>query len=132
MASRLARVGNTIIDLGTANKSFLELARDLKRLGIKNWYFMLEVKDPSIIKIDPYQSDANGNTTLSKDQIVRVLNECTANPWYYLREISRIPDQGGSPIPYKANRGNIAQAWCFLHNLDSWLNLPRRKSCCRV
>ena len=49
------------------------------------------------------------------------------NPWYFLREIARIPDQGGSPVRYKANRGNIAQAWCITKGLDSWLCLPRQQ-----
>ena len=49
--------------------------------------------------------------------------------WYYLREICRIPESGasGGGVPYKANRGNIAQAWCFLHGIDSWLCLPRQQ-----
>lgn len=131
--NRIGRIGNKYYDMGTTNTSFLQVAKDLKRLGIKNCYFMLEIYDISLINVDPYAVDpATGKTTLTKDQIARVINECVRNPWYYLREISRIPEQGGGGIPYKANRGNIAQAWCFLKHLDSWLSLPRRKSCCRV
>jgi hypothetical protein len=127
---RIARVGNKLYDLGTNNKSFLQLAKDLKRLGIQNWYFMLEICDPSLINIDPFAVDPKTeHTSLSKDQIARVVNECTRNPWYYLREISRIPDQGASSVPYAANRGNIAQAYCILKGLDSWLCLPRRTFC---
>ena len=123
--ARIARIGNKLYDLGTPNKSFLQLAKDLKKLGIKNWYFMLEIYDPSVLTVDPYAVDKNGNTTLTKDQIARIVNECARNPWYFLREISRIPDQGGVATKYIANRGNIAQAFCIWKGYDSWLCLPR-------
>lgn len=129
--SRIAKLGNHFYDMGTTNKSFLQVAKDLRTLGIKNCYFMLEIYDISLVNVDPYAVDEKGNTTLTKDQIARIINECVKNPWYYLREVCRIPESGGGGIPYKANRGNIAQTWCFLHHLDSWLSLPRRKSCCR-
>nr|DAT36647.1 MAG TPA: large terminase [Caudoviricetes sp.]DAV26423.1 MAG TPA: large terminase [Caudoviricetes sp.] len=123
---RIAKINDKFYDLGTGNKSFLQVASDLKRLGIKNWYFMLNIYDYSLINIDPHAVDKNGHTTLTRDQISRVLTECARNPWYYLREICRISTQGGSTVAYKANRGNIAQAYCILHGIDSWLCLPRR------
>ena len=134
-SSRIARMRDPITgqvkfyDLGTSNKSFLSVAWQLKNLGIKNFYFMLEINDISLIQVDPYQSDPKNpeRSTLSRDQVKRIINEIVVNPWYYLREISRIPDQGGQPIPYAANRGNIAQAWCIKNNLDSWLTIPRQQ-----
>ena len=125
--ARIVRIGGKTYDFGTSNRSFLQVARDLQTLGIRNCYFMLELYDPSLVNINPYAVDANGHSTLSKDQIDRVMLECRRNPWYYLREIARIPDQGGTAIPYKANRGNIAQAWCIWKGYDSWLCLPRQK-----
>lgn len=127
MKGRIARINNHLIDLGTSNKSFLQVAQDLKTLGIKNWYFMLEIYDYSLVNIDPYSVDTNGHATLSQDQVTRIMTECMRNPWYYLRELSRIPDPGGTAIRYIANRGNIAQAWCIFHGLDSWLCLPRQQ-----
>ena len=125
---RLKRIGNRIFDVGTSNTSWLQLASDLKTLGVKNWYFMLEVKDPEVIKIDPYQCDDNGVCTLTRDQIARVVTECRRNVWYYLREVARIPDPGNPKgVPYKANRGNIAQAFLFVNGIDSWLCLPRQQ-----
>lgn len=88
---------------------------------------MLEIKDPTVITIDPYVCDKEGHPILTQDQVARVMNEIAVNPWYYLREISMIPEEGGSGTKYIANRGNIAQAWCILHNLDSWLTIPRRQ-----
>lgn len=127
MKSRIARIGNKFYDLGTNNKSFLQVASDLKTVGIKHWYFMLEIFDYSLITVDPYAVDKNGNTTLSQDQIARIITECFRNPWYYLREIARIPDPGGVSVQYRANRGNIAQAWCITKGLDSWLCLTRQQ-----
>ena len=121
MANRIKRVGNKFYDVGTANKSFLQVAKDLKSLGIHNYYFMLEIYDYSLVNIDPCAKN------LTRDQISRIMTECTRNPWYYLREVCRIPDQGGVGIPFKANRGNIAQTWLTLHGIDSWLCLPRQQ-----
>lgn len=127
MPRRIVRIKGKLYDLGTSNKSFLQLAKDLQTLGIENWYFMLEINDISLIKIDPFAVDKDGHTTLTKDQITRIMMELYINPWYYLREIARIPDPGGVSVPYKANRGNIAQAWCLIHGIDSWLCLPRQQ-----
>lgn len=121
MANRIKRIGNKFYDVGTANKSFLQVAKDLKSLGIHNYYFMLEIYDYNLVNVDPYAEN------LTRDQISRIMTECTRNPWYYLREVCRIPDQGGVGIPFKANRGNIAQTWLTLHGIDSWLCLPRQQ-----
>lgn len=117
----VVRKGNKYYHIGTKNKSFLEVSRDLKELGIKNHYFMLELKNPNVANLDPYSDN------LTIEQISDIINECMVNPWYYLREVARIPTDGGVPIRYKANRGNIAQAWCLLHGVDSWLVLPRQQ-----
>ena len=37
------------------NPSFLQTAAELKALGIKNYYFMLEIKDPRVLNIDPFK-----------------------------------------------------------------------------
>lgn len=123
---RFLRKNNKMYDLQTPNKSFIRLARDLKMLGIKNWYFMLEIRDTSIANINPHQTDKNGECTLSKDQVARIINESKQNFWYFAREVVRIKGTGGPPCQYKANRGNIAQSWCLLHGLDSYLVLPRQ------
>jgi hypothetical protein len=127
MKARVAKIGNRLYDLGTANKSFLQVAMDLKTLGIKNYYFMLEIYDYSLVNVNPYAVDKEGHTTLTQDQVSRIMTECMRNPWYYLREIARIPDPGGTAVPYEANRGNIAQTWCIWKGLDSWLCLRRQK-----
>lgn len=121
MANRIKRIKGRYYDTGTKNKSFLQVAKDLKQLGIKNYYFMLEIRDYTLVDVDPYAPN------LTQDQVSRIMTECTRNIWYYLREICRIPSQGGVGVMFKANRGNIAQTWCVLHGIDSWLCLPRQQ-----
>ena len=45
MGNRIKRIKGRYYDTGTKNKSFLQVAKDLKQLGIKNYYFMLEIRD---------------------------------------------------------------------------------------
>ena len=54
--SKLVHIGGKWYDFGTSNESFLQTAAELKALGIKNWYFMLEVKYPQlgVQDINPY------------------------------------------------------------------------------
>lgn len=119
--TRIHRIHGKFYDFGTKNQSFLQVAKDLKIVGVKNFYFMLELKDPSVAYLDPY------SPLLTNDAIARIVFECRKNMWYYIREIARIPEQGGTSVQYLANRGNIAQAWCFLNGIDSYLNLPRQR-----
>lgn len=109
-----------IYDIQTKNISFLQTAKDLKSLGIKNNMFFLRLYDPSLRGVDPYSQH------LSDDQVMRIINECIINPWYFLREIARIPEQGGTGIPYQLNRANLAATWCFLNGIDHYLVIPRQ------
>ena len=110
-----------IYDLDTTNISFIQTAVDLKKLGIKNNMFFLKLFDPSLKGVDPF------SPFLTNDQIFRIINECIINPWYFLRECVRIPDQGNpAGISYLLNRANLAEAWCFLHNIDHYLVIPRQ------
>lgn len=118
---RISRIGGKFYQTNTTNKSFLQVAADLKMRGVKNYYFFLEIMDPYLVDVDVYSPN------ITRDQISRVMIECAKNPWYYLREVARIPSSGGIPVQYKANRGNVAQSWCLLTGIDSWLCLPRQQ-----
>ena len=112
---------NYTYDIDTRNISFIQTAVDLKKLGIKNNMFFLKLYDRSLKYVDPH--DPN----LTEDQIVRIINECVVNPWYFLRECSRIPDQGNpSGVPYQLNRANLASSWCTLQGIDNYLVIPRQ------
>lgn len=111
--------------LKTKNHSFIATAIDLHRLGIKNNKFMLRLYDRTLENVDPYAP------FLSEEMIQRVCLECMRNIWYYLREVARISEPGaaigpGKGSPYLLNRGNLAAAWCFIHNIDHYLVLPRQ------
>ena len=53
--------GDKFFDTGTSNVSFLQLAMDLKTLGVKNYFFMLEIVDISLVHVNPYAVDDKGN-----------------------------------------------------------------------
>lgn len=110
-----------IYDIHTPNISFIQTSVDLKRLGIKNHMFFLKLYDPSLRGVDPH------SPTLNNDQIIRIINECIINPWYYLRECARIPTQGNTlGVPYLLNRANLASTWCFINGIDNYLVIPRQ------
>ena len=110
-----------IYDVDTPNISFIQTAVDLKKLGIKNNMFFLKLYDPSLRGVDPH------SPFLTNEQIIRITNECIINPWYFLRECARIPDQGNPQgVPYLLNRANLASAWCFINGIDNYLVIPRQ------
>lgn len=109
-------------DFGTKNSSFLLTAKELKDLGIKNWYMCLEVKHPDlkVQDLDPHAED------LSPEDIGKILVECKHNPWYYFREVVRVPVSGAGAIPLYLHRAAHAAAWCFMNSIDFELVQPRQ------
>lgn len=110
-----------IYDTKTTNMSFLQTAVDLKKLGIKNNMFFLKLYDRGLQGVDPF------DPFLPEHLALRIIDECIVNPWYFLRECVKIPEQGGTGIRYQLNRGNLASTFCFLNGLDHYLVLPRQK-----
>lgn len=111
------------IHMSTRNKSFLDMHHYLRDIGIKNNAFMLVLIDPDLASIDP--RDPNLNPIMKQ----RVLRECISNYWYFIREIVRIPDQGGqvnSGVQYKLHRGNMAMNFGFTLNWNMYVELPRQ------
>lgn len=110
-----------IYHINTRNLSFLQTAKDLKELGIKNYKFFLKLYDKSLEFVNPH------DPLITEEMAIRVMNECVRNPWYFLRECVRIPDQGGTGIPYQLHRANLALTFCFLNGIDHYLVIPRQK-----
>lgn len=112
---------NAIIDSKTKNLSFLHYTKTLQALDIENNAWPLALTDPTIQGLDPF------STSLTMTEIASISNETKFNFQYYLREVSRVPQQG-SPIPsmYLANRANMALNWCFLNNIDFANIMPRQ------
>lgn len=116
-----ARFPNAIADVHTSNQSFVRMAQLYKSVGCSNHMFMLSLLQPELQGVDPH--DPN----LRDDIKLKVGLECRFNPWYYLREVFRLPARGGDlPIPLEANRGNIALYWAYLNHIDSALIQPRQ------
>ena len=112
-------------DFKTKNKSFLNLYRDLSMLGIKNNKFFLKIYDRDLIGVDVY------NQILPLEIQMKVLLEIMINPWYFLREVCRIPVDGlpiepGSGSEFLADRNNIASWYCFLNGIDHYDSKPRQ------
>jgi hypothetical protein len=115
------RFPNAIPDYETKNESFKRLSRLLSEMGVENSLFLLALMQPELQGLDPFDE----NLTETQKTLIGI--ECKYNPWYFLREVVRIPPVAGpDPVPYKANRGNIALTWTFLSNIDIALIQPRQ------
>lgn len=109
-----------IYDFKTKNRSFVQVHIQLKMLGIKNNAFHLILLNPLLQGVDPY--DPN----LTSQQIMMIIQECKLNMFYYLREVVRIEEQGGSLVPFRMDRGTLAAAYHFINNINFYLIKPRQ------
>ena len=112
-------------DFKTKNKSFLNLYNDLYKLGIKNNKFFLKIYDRDLIGVDVY------NPMLPVDMQMKILLEVIVNPWYFLREVCRIPVDGmpiepGGGSEFLLDRNNLASWYCFLNGIDHYDSKPRQ------
>ena len=101
-----------------SNESFTLVSNQLKELGIKNHDFFLRTYDRSLINVDVYDENLPMTTK------IRIQNECRINPWYYLREVARIPCQSGCSRPFELNRAGLAVIWCFLKSINFHMVTP--------
>lgn len=105
-----------IADIETKNQSFVRLAGVYKAMGIKNHMFPLALVNPKLQGIDPFSNNLDLLT------IAAIVQECQNNPWYYFREIVRVPAPGSpEPVMIEANRGNIALWWLFFNHITVML-----------
>lgn len=108
-------------DYNTSNKTFLRIVGVYREMGIENCLFPLLLLQPELVGVDPHSED------LTDEQKIMIAMECEYNPWYFLREVVRIPPVAGpTAVPYKANRGNIALSWLFFNSIDVALIQPRQ------
>jgi hypothetical protein len=112
---------NAFPDYNTSNKSFTHVVRLFHDMGVKNCLFPLALYNRDLVGVNPY------DPSLTIEQKTMVAIECKWNPWYFFREVARVPPQSGSEaIPFIANRGNIAVFWLFFNNIDVALIQPRQ------
>ena len=109
--------------MNTTNKTFIDMYNYLRDKGIQNNKFFLVLYDKNLLGVDP--RDPNLGLDLKR----RVLIEVKRNFWYFIREVVRIPDQGGSiggGKRYELSRGNLALNYSFMLNLNIFLEMPRQ------
>lgn len=105
----------------TKNTSALELAAKLRMMGVENNAFFLALHNPDLADLDPLSED------LTSEQQMLITIEIKSNPWYYFREIGRVPAlAGGVPGYIEFNRANIALWWCFFNHVTVILTQPRQ------
>lgn len=107
----------------TANQSFMKMHYFLKARGIKNNKFFLLIYDAGLMGVNP--RDPN----LPQQLKLRILRECMTNFWYFLREVVRIPEEGGavgSGKMYELSRGNLAMNYMFVYNINQFVEFPRQ------
>lgn len=109
-----------IIHWSTKNQSFIDVHNQLESLGIRNNKFFLILLNPALEHVDPH--DPN----ISPEMAIAVVEECRNNFFYYLREVVRIPEQGGTAVRFKLDRGTLAAAWCFYNSINFYLLKPRQ------
>ena len=114
-----------IPDWDTSNKSFLDLYNDLYKLGVKNNKFFLRLYDAELKGINPYQKN------LPLEIKIKIFVECVINPWYFLREVCRIPEDGkpievGGGTQYRIDRNNLASWYLLLNGIDVYKSKPRQ------
>lgn len=107
-----AKYPSAIIDTKTKNVSWLRLASVYRSMGVKNHAFILALVNPQLQGIDPY------DPFLTMEQMAMIALECKINPWYFFREVARVPGTGTDEAGmFEANRGLIAAYWLFFNHI---------------
>jgi len=108
-----------MIHYNTSNLSALKMCYIYEEMGIENAYFILELKNPKLQDVDPHSEN------LTHIQKAMILKEVIDNPWYFFREIVRIPSPGGLS-QFEFHRGNIALIWGILNDINLYVVWPRQ------
>ena len=112
---------SAIVDLTTTNISYIRLAGVYKAMNIDNHSFCLALHNPLLQGIDPHSNK------LTQEQIMMIAVECNENPWYFFREVIKVPAVAGPEnIPFRANRQNIALFWLFFNHITQLVIAPRQ------
>ncbi len=110
-----------VVHTTTGNKSALKLAKMLKQMGIKNYFFHLCLFDQELVHVNPHDPNLSIKTQ------IKVLIECRRNPWYVLREVLRTPAASGDLGDYiEINRSIVALWWFYLNSITFILVQPRQ------
>lgn len=117
--SNIKKINGEFYDFGTRNDSFLLTAKELKTIGVKNYYFMLKINNPAIADIDPFKPN------ITSQEVNALIIEYRYNMWAFMRTAVRLRTDAGI-VPYGLHRGLAAAAWCFERSQDHCLCEPRQ------
>lgn len=109
-----------IVDYSTSNLSFVRYSAILRKMGIKNHLWPLALYQADLQNVNPH------DTNLHPDLKLKIAVECKINPWYFFREVARVPMSGSDAGPYVANRANMALMWLFMNCIHTFLTIPRQ------
>jgi len=109
------------IDTATTNISFIRMAIQLNKMGVRNNTFFLSLYDKDLIGVDPCNLQDD-----SLELRARIAQECKINYWYFIREVVKIVSSGSDGVPFILNRANLAQAWLFMNSINGFLTMPRQ------
>lgn len=77
---------------------------------------MLQLNDEDLKGLDMDDLSQSGDSALWK----KLSLECIANPWYYFREVVKIPKAGGGNMPLPIDQGLLAQIFIILNEQSYW------------
>lgn len=103
------------IHFNTSNKSFKRTAELFRGMGIKNYYFMLQLNNPMLQDVDPWDPNLDDVTR------AMILAECNENIWYIIREVVMI---GGRR--FRGNRAVLSFMWACLCHIPTTILMPRQ------
>jgi len=110
-----------VVHYKTANRSWVKMAGVLNAMGVKNCLFHLALLNPALLDVDPH------SPSVTSSEITQILDECVNNPWYFLREVLRIPSPGSSvDIMVRANRMNLSAWFLFFNHCLTTIIAPRQ------
>lgn len=108
------------IHITSENHSFLVMEGTLRAQGIMNSKFFLALHDEDLLTVDPHSED------LSPETMAKVVQECVDNPWYFFREVVRVPYLQNSPASgFRLNMTNLAQLWLAFQGVTHIAVVPR-------
>lgn len=103
------------IHLETTNKTFLRTAELFRQMGIKNYFFMLQLNNPLLKDVDPWDPD------LTDEQKFMILQESQENIWFTLRELIKIDGRR-----FQGNRAVLSFVWSCLNHIPTLILMPRQ------
>lgn len=111
-----------MIHTSTTNPSFLSYAELLKERGVKNNTFLLELNNEELASVDPHSKD------ITPAQRVAIKQECLVNPWYFFREVLRVPHRGkNTTTVFRASDTSIIPLFALLNGYNFSLTCERQR-----